>query len=259
MRKEHTRTGGLFKVVGFCMIFAAATVLNANAQTRQAVELIDGRDASAPAPLTVEETRFIVKEVRRQEPVIRQISGLDCEEDETSSLSVGSVIKGSFTKPNAEQKAYLYELCRSGRAFGIGGIVVVEDGRVAAHYVYGENGLDSDIAALPDINRNGFSEIMMVGGGNGQGYTQGAVEIIEFTPGGVHTFGIADTYEDNFGTEGGKKSARAFKVSVLPGKSPVFFREGYVRNGEQGKWTQTVKSEKFRLRLDYEPKWHKIS
>lgn len=257
MKNEQERTGSLFQTIGFCMIFAAA-IFTVNGQTGQSVTIIDGRDDSAPAPLTVEETRFIEKEVRKQESVIREKSGLDCQEDEISSLSVGSVIKGSFTKPKIQQKAYLYELCRSGRAFGIGGIVV-EDGRIAAHYIYGENGLDSDFAALPDINQNGFSEIMMIGGGNGQGYTKGAVEIIEFAPGGVKSFGIADTYEDDFGTENAKKSATAYKVSVLPGKGPVYFRETYMRRSEQGRWTVTAKSRKFLLHRDYEPKWHKIS
>lgn len=259
MKRSNKRSGRVFRILGLALVFGAS-VFGICGQSGKTIPIFDGRDAIESVPPTPAESEIVKKEVRKNESAVRAAIGTTCDEDELSSLDITGIASGSFTKPNARQKAYLYELCRSGRAFGIGGIVVVENSQVVAHYVYGENGLDSDIAALPDINQNGFSEIMMIGGGSGQGYSMGAVEIIELAPGGVNTLGIADTYEDDFGTAAsGKKSARAFSVSVLPGKSPVFFREGYARSSEQGKWILTVKSQKFRLRLDYEPKWHKIS
>jgi hypothetical protein len=258
MKESNNRTGRCFKTLIFCLIFGAA-VLTAYGQPGKLTTVFDGRDDSESAPVTVEETRFIEREVRKNETVIREKSGQDCEEDESFSFSVQSVAAGSFTAPERRQKAYLYELCRSTLAFGIGGLVVVENGKTVAHYVYGENGLDSEIAVLPDINQNGFSEIMLIGGGTGQGYTLGAVEIIELTPGGVISFGTADVYEDNFGTETARKSAKAFKISVRAGKNPVYFRETYTRKSAAGKWTLAGKSQKYSLRKDYEPKYHKIS
>ena len=258
MKNLNESTGGLFQIIGFYLIIGAS-VFTAYAQTGKLLTLSDGRDAGASVPVTVEESRFIEKEVRAKESVVREKSGLDCEEDENFSFNVVSVASGSFTKPNTRQKAYLYELCRSNLTFGIGGIVVAENGKVVTHYIYGENGLESDFAVLPDINRNGFSEIMLIGGGTGQGYTLGAVEIIEFTSRGINSFGIADIYEDNFGTNNAKKSATAYKVSVRTGKNPVYFREAYTRKNEEGKWILTGKSRKYLLRRDYEPKYHKIS
>ena len=258
MKESKNRTGRLLQTVSFLLIFGAS-LSAAYGQAVKSIPVFDGRDDSESVPPAVGEYDLIKKEVRKNESIIRETTGITCEEDDFSSLDISGMTNGSFTKPNAQQKAYLYELCRSGRAFGIGGIVVVENSRIVAHYVYGENGLDSDIAALPDINQNGFSEIMLIGGGTGQGYTQNAVEIIELTPGGVNAFGIADTYEDNFGTEDAKKSATAYKISVLSGKTPVFFREAYTRKSESGKWLLKGKSQKFALRRDYEPKFHKIS
>lgn len=258
MKELNKRTGRLFQILSLSMIFGVG-LLAAYGQTGKSIPVFDGRDDSESVPPAVGEYDMIKKEVRKNESVIREATEITCEEDDFSSLDISGMASGSFTKPNAQQKAYLYELCRSGRAFGIGGIVVVENSQVIAHYVYGENGLDADIAALPDINQNGFSEIMLIGGGTGQGYTHGAVEIIELTPGGVNSFGIADTYEDNFGTEDAKKSATAYKISALSGKPPVFFREAYTRKSYEGKWIPAGKSRKFSLRRDYEPKFHKIS
>ena len=258
MKNSNKRIGGLFQTFSLSLIFGASVFVICG-QSVKSTLLFDGRDASESAPPMPAQYDLVKREVRKNESAIREATGMTCEEDEFSSLDISGMTSGSFTKPNARQTAYLYELCRSGRAFGIGGILVVENSQVVAHYVYGENGLDADIAALPDINENGFSEIMMIGGGTGQGYTKSAVEIIEFTPGGIKSFGIADTYEDNFGTENAKKSAKAFRITVSPGKNPVFFRETYVRKSYEGKWILSAKSQKFSLRRDYEPKFHKIS
>ena len=258
MKTSNERTGRPFQIVSFLLLFTIAA-FTAYGQSGKLTTIYDGRDASASVPMTPAEQKLIEKEVRQKESVIREKSSQVCEEDEQSSFGISGWTNGSFTKPNVRQKAYLYELCRSGLSYGIGGIVVVENGRIVAHYVYGENGLDSEIDVLPDINQNGFSEILLVGGGSGQGYTQGAVEIIEFTPGGIKSFGIADTYEDNFGTVKAKRYAKAYKISVQPGASPDYFRETYTRRSETGKWILAGKSQKYALRRDYEPKYHKIS
>jgi hypothetical protein len=257
MKVFNNRTGQLFQILSFYVLFAAA-VFTADGQTGKLTTVFDGRDDSQSIPLTPAESDLITKEVRGKEAVIREKSNNDCEEDELFSFDVKGATAGAFTKPNVRQKAYLYELCRSTLTFGIGGIIIVESGKVITHYIYGENGLDSDIATLPDINQNGLSEILLIGGGTGQGYTYGAVEIIEFTPGGINSIGIADTYEDNFGTENAKKSAKTYKVSVQTGKNPVYFRETYTRKSEEGKWILAGKSQRYSLRKDYEPKYYRI-
>lgn len=235
------------------LIFGGAFLIQA--QTDKPTLIYDGRTEARTSRATRPEEQLIEREVRKKESVIKQKSSLDCDDD---TFSVSGAADGSFTKPKSAQRAVLYELCRSGRSFGIGGIVIIENGKIIAHYTYGDNGLDSNLAALPDINENGLSEIVLIGGGNGQGYTAGTVEIIEMTPRGVQFFGTAETYSDDYGTGKPKTSGTAYKVSVQKGKTPTYFRETYAQKSAQGKWTLAKKSHKFSLTKDYNPKYNKI-
>jgi hypothetical protein len=168
-----------------------------------------------------------------------------------------NVVDGSFTRAKRAQRAFLYELCRSGRSFGIGGIIIVEGGKTVAHYTYGENGLSSDIDVLPDINQNGLNELILIGWGTGQGYVSGAIEIVELAASGVKSFGIADTYSDDFGAnENG--TATAYAISAQKGKTPIYFRETYAQKDADADWVLTKKSRKFSLRKDAS-KFNKIS
>jgi hypothetical protein len=225
-------TGGAFQVFG---------------QANQLTVIFDGRPNEEIATnVTETDKQFIEKEVRKQESVIKAKSNLECNDDD-DTFSVLNAVSGSFTQAKAVQKAYLYELCRSARSYGIGGIIIVESGKVVAHHTYGESGLDYDIQLLPDINQNGLDELLLVGGGMGQGFTMGAVEIAELTASGVQTFGIADTYSDDYGANE-KGSATAYRISVQKGKIPVYFRETYRQMREEGKWILSKKSQKFALR-----------
>lgn len=254
-KKLNNRIGELFQILFLGLIFGAG-MLPVCGQANRSAAIFDGRsEPKTTSEITKQEERFIEKEVRNKESVIKGKSKLDCDED---TFSINSAVSGSFTRSKSSQKAFLYELCRSGRSFGIGGIIVVENGSVAAHYTYGHNGLSSEIASAPDINQNGLSEILLIGGGTGQGYTEGVVEIIEIASNGVKSFGIADTYSDNYGTDNPKTLATAYKVSAQPGKTPVYFRDTYNQKGSEEKWTPVKKSQKFSLRKDYAPKYNKI-
>lgn len=238
MKTFYTRIGLLLLVCAF-PIFGQAT---------KTVFVFDGRPAvEESSTTTAAEEKFIEKEVRRKETIIKAKAGVECDEE---TFGVSGAASGSFTKAKAAQKIFLYELCRSGRSFGIGGIVVVENEKVVAHRIFGENGLRSDIKALPDINKNGLSEIVLGGYGTGQGYTEGAVEIIELTAAGVKSFGFADIYEDDFGANENDPSATAYKITAQTGKIPVFFREAYTRKSEEDKWILSKKAQKFTLRKD---------
>lgn len=252
MKKLNNFTGSLL----FCLIFGGSAV-SVCGQTNKLTLIYDGRDAikEAVSSATEAEKKLIEKEVLKKEAVIKGKTELECDENEFDVLGAAS---GSFTKATASQKVFLYELCRSARTFGIGGIVVVEDGKIVAHYTYGENGLYADIAFVSDINQNGLSEILLIAVGMGQGYTLGAVEIIEITSGGIESFGIADVYSDDYGNVSAKTSATAYKVSAQTGKTPVYFRETYSQKNEEAKWTLVKKSQKFSLRKDYTPKYNKI-
>lgn len=218
-------------------------------------EIYDGRREFKVVAPTLAEKQLVKSEVEKTEVRIKEKSGLSCDQ---RAFDVSSSANGSFTRPNSDQKAVLYELCRSGRNFGIGGIVIFENHEVAAHYIYGENGYSYGIKALPDIDQNGLSEILLIGSGTGQGYTEGGFEIIEFEARRVKNFGLAETYQDNFGTGNKPVQATAYKISFQSGVPPVFYREIYRQKGGGGKWTLIGKVQKFKLRKNLESKFDKI-
>jgi len=252
--KSNNLAGGMLLFLIF-----GASLLTVHGQTAKLTMLFDGRADDSSTDVSAAEKRFVEKEVKKKEVEIREKADLNCDDEDEAEILMGGVASGSFTRPKAVQKAYLYELCRSGRSFGIEGLIVVENERVVAHFTSGENGISSGLGIAPDINQNGLTEILLFGGGTGQGYTQTGVEIIEFAPGGVKSFGVAESYEDDFGANEKNPTAKAFKVFVQKGKNPVYFRETYTKKEDAGKWTLTKKSQKFLLDKDYTPKYHKIS
>lgn len=254
-KKFIDRIGKAVLILG--LIFSSGSIFTVSGQKSAGTLIFDGRgeSVSSSAPLTSAEHRLVEKEVREKETVIKEKSGLECSDGE---FTIAGSAVGSFTKPSRVQKAVLYELCRSGRSFGIGGVVVLENGKIVSHFTYGENGLNSDIASLADINGNGLSEIVLIGGGTGQGYSITAVEIVEIAPDGVNSFGIADAYKDDFGTEKAKKSATAYRISAQKGTNPVYYRKTYIRRSANGKWSPVKSAQRFSLRKDFIPKYNRI-
>jgi hypothetical protein len=230
-------------------------------QQQELVNVIDGRKDWEEKDGTKEETDFVNKEYKRNEAAILKSTELECDEGTEDGVSIVGTAEGSFTKSNSSQKIYLYERCRSGRSFGIGGILVAENGKAVTHYSYGENGLDSGIFSLPDINKNGLSEIGIVAGGTGQGYTNTAVYLFEFKDGKMNFLGSAATFDDNSGAmeDDSKVETNAYKISVQSGEKPVFFREHYQKKGSAEKWSLVKKSEKFSLEKGDVGKYNKIS
>ena len=73
----------------------------------------------------------------------------------------------------------------------------------------------------------------------GQGGT--GVDIMEFSAAGVK--GLGWFQADSFGEETGDFS---YKVTVKPGKTPIFYREKYISTGEN-KWRKSGKTAAFKL------------
>lgn len=231
-------------------------------ETEQLVTIFDGRvNERQTTEATNAEKQLVEKEFKRNETVIKQKINTDCDEDTPEGVSIVEIAEGSFTHPNAAQKIFLYERCRSGRAFGIGGIVVVENETVSAHYIYGENGLESGILSLPDINKNGLSEIILIGGGTNQGYTNGAIDLFEFKQGNLNFLGRTETYSDNSGAaeNESKVETTAYKILARLSANPVFFRETYQTKGKIKKWSLAKKAQKLLLTKTDPMTFHKIS
>lgn len=225
------------------------------------VNVFDGRNEPKENEETPAEKLLINKEFKLKKSVIMQKINLQCDEGTEEGVSIVGSAEGSFTKPESRQKVFLYEHCRSGRAFGIGGIMVIENGKVVAHYSYGENGLDSGIFALPDVNKNGLSEIVLIAYGSGQGYTNAVINLFEFKAGNFDFLGGTQVYDDNSGAVENELKAEttAYRISVQPSGNPAFFRDKYQKKGAAKNWSLIKKSEKFALDKDDPGVYIKIS
>lgn len=172
-----------------------------------------------------------------------QEDDLTCGEDSESVFL--DIAKGSFTRPGANQKAILYRYCDTGHNFALNGIVVIEDSLIIFHIAY-SGGWDSSIGALPDINGNGLSEIVVSSGGSNMGKTWKVITVIELSKGSIKKFGQTQVYWDNCG-EKENGTAEAYKLFVRKGQTPSFYRETFINKKvceEIGSWkkSETLKT-----------------
>ena len=144
-------------------------------------------------------------------------------------MGITGVAKGAFTKPNSSQTAFLYEVCSSGSShFGVGGIMIFENGKIVSHYAYGENGLwNIGMYALPDINKNGMSELVFQEGQTHQGYSGESIGIAEMKDGNFDYFGSTSVHSDDSGAveDESKVKSEDYQIYVEPGATPVFFSQ----------------------------------
>lgn len=161
-----------------------------------------------------------------------------CEE----GFSVKDVAAGAFTKANATQKAYMYQYCETIRGMSNDGIAIVEDKQLVAHLMY-EGTWSSALGALPDINRNGLSEILITNSYASQGHGGSSIAIIELAEDDVKTLGRIAVYDSDCGTETGHKMT-FHKIYVEPAVTPIFYRETFKQSCDNdGKPQKTGKHE----------------
>ncbi len=231
---------------------AEAKTTPAETDKAASIPVYDGREGISNAAQkqgTAVENQMLNTEFKSVEAAVMQKSKFQCDEGTQPGVEIVGTAEGAFTKPNAAQKAFLYERCRSGRSFGIGGIIIVENGKVAAHYTYGENGLSNGLLALPDINKNGLSELVLVSADMNQGYGITSLDIIEATGQNTVFLGRTQAHSDNSGAaeDDANVESTDYVISVQPSANPTFTRDVYVQKGEKGKEQLTKKAEKFSL------------
>ena len=159
------------------------------------------------------------------------------------------ITSGSFTKKGAKQKAILYNFKNTGHNYFINGIVILDNNKIIAHIVY-NGGPDNAIGALPDINKNGLSEIVIAGSGQNTGEMWKSISIIEVSKSSVSKLGRTTVYTDNFGTRDRKGKAEAFKLYVKAAKTPVFFKEPFISkdiNGAKNSWNRVEAMKQIKL------------
>lgn len=211
------------------------------AQTESPIEIFDGRNMTEDSQIAEADKKFVEKEVRAGKQNISKISppNYQCAKD---SFRVVNWAEGAFTKPNIRQKVFLYQLCLSGKAqyaVYIGGVMIVEKERVKAHYIFSGISGFYQLKALPDINRNGLSEIGLefAYGINGLAFNR-AVGIYETDANGVSGFSEIEIFsrrDDDF----------SYKIFVKPGTTPIFYRETYKSETDKNNWLLEEKLEEF--------------
>ncbi len=211
------------------ILLLAMSLLAGSAGAQGLKPVFDGRLTLKPTALSAAEQQLLKEQIL---PAARRAwheRGRDkaCEPDfKSEGLDVAT---GSFTRPKADQKAILYRYCEFGHNWELHGIAILEGGKVVVHVVYA-GGADNAIGALPDINGNGLSEIILAGGGTNQGITTGAISIIELAGSQVRRLGSIVTYTNDCGFNPQGKSI-ANRLSVKTGPKPVFYRQEFIDTG----------------------------
>lgn len=171
----------------------------------------------------------------------------------TEDFSITGKAKGAFTKQNAAQTAFIYEYCQTGNGFANDGIVIVEAGKIVAHYLY-EGAWTLDLTSLPDINNNGIDELVVHNsGGMHQGIFGTGLDILEISPKGIKEIGAMQTSYNDCGA-GLSKNCRAdnYKITVDKGEIPIFYSQKFVQ--VRKKWKplgKIVKTKMFKLDYKY--------
>ncbi|HLM01199.1 MAG TPA: hypothetical protein VK400_09075 [Pyrinomonadaceae bacterium] len=169
-------------------------------------------------------------------------------EDETCTeeFEIAGAAKGAFTRAGAKQTLIFYQFCQIGNGFGHNGLVLMENGKIAAHYT-SAGGWAIGLKSLPDINQNGLDEFtVFYSGGMHQGQGGTGVDVMEFSSAGT-VKGLGWFQADMYGEETGDYG---YKVTVKPGKAPVFYREKYISLSDN-KWRKSGRIAAFRLGKPY--------
>lgn len=222
-------------LVSFVFVMFACTGF-----AQSSVTLYDGRLENSPTQVSAGDMQLIK---RNALPAARRAWGSDCEE---ATEYIGSA-NGSFTASGRAQRIVLYRYCEMGHAFSNNGMVIIEGNRIVRNMIYNGGG-ESDVRALPDINGNGISEILLAGGSTNQGYTGMVISIIELTAAGAAEWGDADVYDDNCGAVERCKM-NAYRITAKPGVRPVYYREQFQKKG--GKWQKIGGAKVLKLRKSY--------
>lgn len=206
---------------------------------QQMIVINNPTEKATVAPKSSAEESLIKKYVL---PAVRKHWTSDvCDED----FRVSGVAHGAFSKPDSKQSLVFYSFCETGNGFGNDGLVLIENGKVVGSYI-SESGSALDLKGLPDINQNGLNEFLVYySGGMHQGEGSSAADLMEFSTGGIKGLGWfqVDSYSENGGDYG-------YKVTVKPGKVPVFYREKYI-SVKENKWRKSGKATPLKLTKAY--------
>jgi hypothetical protein len=233
----------------FMCLFAALSLTAFPAQDVRPV--YDARLTPKAVALPAAEESIVRREVARTARAIWGLRLQNCDSD-SGKPDIIDHAQGSFTRQGASQTAILYRYCTTGHNFALDGIAIIEHDQIVSHLVY-EGSWDNALGALPDLNGNGQTELLISTGGINMGETWGVVTIIELADNNVRKFGMAQTYMDNCGVAENEGEATAYRISARAGARPVFYREAFGNKdcgGNKDKWTSLGNRKQISLRPD---------
>lgn len=164
--------------------------------------------------------------------------------DEVDNFNFTGGVTGAFTRKGSQQRAVLYELCQTGNGFANNGLVIIESGKIVAHFV-SEGGWNLDVVKLPDINKNGLDELAVeTSGGMHQGYSGSSVSMIEVSATAAKELGWFLVYTNECENGGPEEYCdRSYKITAKSAAVPVFYRQQHDNKGtdETTKWVASGK------------------
>lgn len=199
------------------------------------VEVADGRSVDGAADLGAWEADPAVAQAIAQARPAAEASG-------RAPLRVADAVDGSFTAGGAPQSAVLYADGVGSGCCPVGGIAIVEDGRLVQNVP-----VDGGYALrrLPDLDGDGRDELAVSFGATQMGTTLTRVAVGQVGRDGLETWGSTLVYQDDCG--GGGDGPRARRLVATPGRIPVFSAERFDRTCDAGPWTPTEPMRPVRL------------
>lgn len=230
----------------------AALVTSLTALAAPDTQLFDGRvgdgQITLPGP-SLADLPTLEAEVKKQagRPYPQELTNQARIQQGSPEFTVRLGPTGSFTRPGARQTAFLYRLGYTS------GLIILENGTVAAHY----NGMAGDYAHYIyahglDLNSDGLTDLVL----NRNTEDSEEIEACCFlmTGQGPLYFGSTPVFSSDLIAGDGKKSAGqsfAYVVQAIPGAKPRFTRDSYRRSGK-GPWKKQSANQPLSLKNPFE-------
>ena len=228
------------KVECFLGFLLAVFLMTASFFGQVSVTIYDPVRTAPEKSFSVAEEKLVTtKAVPKARARWKNVSGCD-----GGNLDIIGAASGAFTRKSSRQRALLYELCQTGNGFANNGLVIIEAGKIVAHFVT-EGGWNLDLVSLPDMNKNGFDELAMeTSGGMHQGYSGSSVAMLEVSATAVKGLGGFLVYTNECESGGPDEFCdRSYKITAKPAAIPVFYRQKFDNKGndEKTEWVVSGK------------------
>ena len=166
------------------------------------------------------------------------------------TLEVQSAGEGAYTRAGAKQKLLFY------RADGTNGMVVIESGKVVAHYTGNPGDYALYTYLVPaDVNSDGLTDLLLFR--NVEDGEDIDATLFTMAAAGPVFAGATAVFTPNASageTPAPGVKADAYVVTVRPGASPVFQRESYQRESK-GSWKLAKPLAEFSLQDSRQDGW----